>query len=242
MLRRPGLRLSHARGYRPPMLRAIRILSAFLAALLGSVWLFAWLTRAPNEGLGDAFLRQLARFTGADMPAPSAGGVQLPQGLTLGGPFTLTDQTGREVTERDFAGRFMLIYFGFTYCPDVCPTELGVMASALDLLGADADRITPALITIDPERDTPAQLADYVSRFHPRLIGLTGTPQQIAQAARAYRVYYAKVRPPNASDYLMDHSSFTYLVGPDGRVRQLFRPETPPESMAAAIRAQLRAN
>lgn len=223
------------------MLRAIRILSTLLAILMGGVWALAWFGRAPNEGLGEAFLRQLARFTGADMPAPSAGGVQLPQGLTLGGPFTLTDQTGREVTERDFAGRFMLIYFGFTYCPDVCPTELGVMASAIDILGDQGARVTPALITIDPERDTPAQLADYVSRFHPRMIGLTGTAQQVAQVARAYRVYYARVRPQGSGDYLMDHSSFTYLVGPDGRVRQLFRPETAPEAMAAAIRSHLAA-
>ncbi len=222
------------------MLRAIRILSVFLVALLGSVWAYAWVTRAPGEGIGGSFLRGLAAFTGADMPAPSAGGVQLPQGLTLGGPFTLTDQTGREVTERDFAGRFLLVYFGFTYCPDVCPTELGTMAAALDAMGPAAERVTPVFITIDPERDTPAAMGDYVSRFHPRMVGLSGTPQQIAQVARAYRVYYAKVRPRDAGDYLMDHSSFTYLVGPDGRVRQLFRPEMAPEAMAQAIQAQLR--
>ena len=224
------------------MLRAIRIVSTVLAVLIGGAWVVAWVTRAPNEGIGEAFLRQLSRFSGADMPTPSAGGVQLPQGLTLGGPFTLTDHTGREVTERDFAGRFMLIYFGFTYCPDVCPTELGIMANALEILGPAAERITPIMITIDPERDTPALMADYVSRFHPRIVGLSGTTQQISQVARAYRVYYNRVRPPGAGDYLMDHSSFTYLVGPDGRVRQLFRPEMAPEAMAAAIQAQLRAN
>jgi len=222
------------------MLRVIRILCLSLAAILGGVWVFAWVTRAPGEGMGDAFLRRLAGFTGADMPAPSSGGVQLPQGLTLGGPFTLTDQTGREVTERDFAGRYLLVYFGFTYCPDVCPTELGTIAAAIDSMGAMGERVTPVLITIDPERDTAAQLADYVSRFHPRMVGLTGTAQQIAQVARAYRVYYARVRPRDSSDYLMDHSSFTYLVGPDGRVRQLFRPEMPPEAMGQAVLAQMR--
>lgn len=222
------------------MLRVIRLVSLVLLLLLGIVWAVAWVARAPGENLAEALLRTLARFVGADMPTPSAGGVQLPQGLTLGGPFTLTDHTGREVTERDFAGRFLLVYFGFTYCPDVCPTELGTMAAAIDAMGAAGERVTPVLVTIDPERDTPAQLADYVSRFHPRMLGLTGTPQQVAQVARAYRVYYARARPRDAGDYLMDHSSFTYLVGPDGRVRQLFRPEMPPEAMAAATLAQLR--
>ena len=223
------------------MLKLIRIFALLLMAVLGGLWGLAWYVRAPGEAMGDAFLRQLAQFGGADMPAPSAGGVQLPQGIALGGPFSLQDHNGQRVTEGAFAGRLGLIYFGFTYCPDVCPTELGLMASALDLLGPDASRVLPVLITIDPARDTPAALADYVSRFHPALIGLTGTEEEIATAARAFRVYYRKIQPPGASDYLMDHSSFIYLVGPDGKVRQLFRPDTPPETIAAALRGQIRA-
>ena len=223
------------------MLKLIRIFALLLMAVLGGLWGLAWYVRAPGEAMGDAFLRQLAQFGGADMPAPSAGGVQLPQGIALGGPFSLQDHNGQRVTEGAFAGRLGLIYFGFTYCPDVCPTELGLMASALDLLGPDASRVLPVLITIDPARDTAAALADYVSRFHPALIGLTGTEEEIATAARAFRVYYRKIQPPGASDYLMDHSSFIYLVGPDGKVRQLFRPNTPPETIAAALRGQLRA-
>jgi protein SCO1/2 len=222
------------------MLKMIRIFAFLLLAILGGLWGLAWYMRAPNEAMGDAFLRQLAQFGGADMPAPSAGGVQLPQGLALGGAFSLQDHTSQRVTERAFAGKLGLIYFGFTYCPDVCPTELGLMASALDLLGPDAARVLPVLITIDPARDTAEALADYVSRFHPALRGFTGTDEEIATAARAFRVYYRKVNPPGASDYLMDHSSFIYLVGPDGRVRQLFRPNTPPETIAAAIKGQLR--
>ena len=223
------------------MLKLIRIFALLLMAVLGGLWGLAWYVRAPGEAMGDAFLRQLAQFGGADMPAPSAGGVQLPQGIALGGAFSLQDHNGQRVTEGAFAGRLGLIYFGFTYCPDVCPTELGLMASALDLLGPDASRVLPVLITIDPARDTAAALADYVSRFHPALIGLTGTEEEIAIAARAFRVYYRKIQPPGASDYLMDHSSFIYLVGPDGKVRQLFRPNTPPETIAAAIRGQIRA-
>ncbi|WP_198373701.1 SCO family protein [Roseomonas rosulenta] len=223
------------------MIRTIRVLSVLLVLLLGGLWALAWFGRATGESVADAFLRRIASLTGTEMPAPSAGGIQLAQGVALGGPFTLVDQTGRTVTERDFAGRPMLVYFGFTYCPDVCPTELGTIAAALDAMGPAGERVTPVFITIDPERDTPAAMADYVSRFHPRMVGLTGSAEQVAQAARAYRVYYAKVRPRDSSDYLMDHSSFIYFVGPDGRVRSLFRPETTPEAIAAAITSQLRA-
>jgi protein SCO1/2 len=223
------------------MIRTIRIVAVLLVLLLGGVWAVAWVGRAPGESVADAFLRRVAMLTGGEMPAPSLGGIQLAQGVSLGGPFSLVDHTGRAVTERDFAGRALLVYFGFTYCPDVCPTELGTIAAAIDAMGPAGERVTPVLVTIDPERDTPAALADYVARFHPRMVGLTGSAEQIAQAARAYRVYYAKVRPRDSSDYLMDHSSFIYFVGPDGRVRSLFRPETAPEAIAAAVSAQLRA-
>ena len=224
------------------MTRAIRFIAVFLVILLAGAWATAWFLREPGDSIADAFLRQMARLTGSDMPAPSAGGVQLAQGVALGGAFTLVDHTGRTVTERDFAGRPMLVYFGFTYCPDVCPTELGTIAAALDAMGEAGERVTPVFITIDPERDSPAAMADYVTRFHPRMVGLTGSADQIARAARAYRVYYAKVQPRDSASYLMDHSSFIYLVGADGRVRSLFRPETPPEAIATAVRAQLRAS
>ncbi len=222
------------------MLRIVRLLVLFLILLLGGVWAYAWATRAPGEGLAEAFAGRLGQFFGgAQMPVPSAGGIQLPQGVTLGGPFNLTDQTGRTVTEKDYAGRWMLIYFGYTFCPDVCPTELGTMAAALDTMGTAGEQVVPVFISVDPQRDTPDQLADYVGRFHPRMQGLTGTPEQVAEVARRYRVYYAKVQRPEMTDYLMDHSSFIYLVGPDSRVRALFRPEMRPEDIAAAISAQL---
>jgi len=222
------------------MLQAVRILALLVILALGGLWGWAWLARSEDESLADSFSRRAALLLGHDAPAPSAGGVQMPQGMVLGGPFSLMDHTGRAVTEADFAGRFMLVYFGFTYCPDVCPTELGTIAAALDALEGQGERVTPVLITIDPERDTPEALADYVSRFHPRMVGLTGTAQQVAAVARAYRVFYARVQRPEMSQYLMDHSSFIYLVGPDGRVRALFRPDTSPEAIAQAVRGQLR--
>ena len=155
----------------------------------------------------------------------------------IGGPFTLTDQTGRTVTDKTYAGKFELVYFGYTYCPDACPTDLQVMTTALNMLGDSAKQVQPIFITIDPERDTAAVMADYVSHFHPSFIGLTGTPEQTAAAAEAYRVYYKKA--PSAVDggaYLMDHSSYTYLMGPDGGFLENFAPGTDPEDMALRIR------
>lgn len=225
------------------MLHFIRYASLALLLLMGGLWAYAWMTKSPQETLGEAFASRLAAVFGQQMPMPSGagGGLQLPPGLHLGGPFRLIDHHGRPVTEADFAGRWLLVYFGFTWCPDVCPTELGTIAAALDAMGEAGEQVTPVLITIDPERDTPEKLADYVDRFHPRMVGLTGTAEQIAEVARRYRVFYARVnRPDQGGDYTMDHSAFIYLTGPDARVRALFRPETSPEAIAAATLAQLR--
>ena len=135
----------------------------------------------------------------------------------VGGPFTLVDHTGKTVTDQDFRGRFMLVYFGFTHCPDVCPSGLQVMAAALDKLGAKAEQVTPILMTVDPDRDTPEQLASYVPSFHPRLVGLTGTPEQVAAALKAYRVYAKKVEDPkSAAGFTFDHTSLIYLMDRNG--------------------------
>ncbi len=138
-------------------------------------------------------------------------------GPTVGGPFTLVDSSGHTVTDRDFRGKYLLVYFGYTYCPDVCPTTLNAVAAALDKLGKQADRLQPLFITVDPRRDTPAVMQQYTAAFTPRLLGLTGTPAQIAAAAKEYHVYYAEHRTgPGPNDYSMDHSSILYLMGPDG--------------------------
>jgi protein SCO1/2 len=167
------------------------------------------------------------------------GSSGIPAGVSVGGPFSLTDDHGHAVTDQTYRGRWVLIYFGYTFCPDVCPTELQTIASALDKLGPEAKSVVPLFITVDPERDTPAALANYVKLFDDRLIGLTGTSEQIAAVARAYRVYYAKVTPKDSTTYLMDHSSFVYLVGPDGKLRALFRPGESAQELAYAIRARM---
>ncbi|MDP6344208.1 MAG: SCO family protein [Alphaproteobacteria bacterium] len=157
----------------------------------------------------------------------------------IGGPFELVDHRGRTVRESDFRGAHLLIFFGYTYCPDVCPTELQKMSAAMDLLGDAGDKVRPILISIDPERDTVAVLADYVANFHPRLIGLTGSVEQVAVAAKAYRAYYAKAPADDEGDYLVDHSSFIYFMGPDGKYLSHFSPTSTPEAMAEKIRSLL---
>jgi cytochrome oxidase Cu insertion factor (SCO1/SenC/PrrC family) len=158
----------------------------------------------------------------------------------VGGPFTLTDHTGKRVTDQDFRGKFVLMFFGFTNCPDVCPTALQVMAAALDKLGRNAERITPVLVSVDPEHDTPLVLAAYVASFHPRLVGLTGSQSEIDAIAKAYRVYVKKVPDPKSTaGYTMDHSSIIYVMGPDGAYRSHFTHATSPDVMAGRLSGML---
>lgn len=151
----------------------------------------------------------------------------------IGGPFELTDHTGKRVTDQDFRGRYALVFFGFTFCPDVCPSALQVMSAALDKIGSKAERITPLFVSVDPERDTPAQLATYVQSFHPRLVGLTGSPDDIAKVVMAYRVYAKKVEDPKSTaGYTYDHSSIIYVMNPDGSYRTHFAHTTNVDAMA----------
>ncbi len=137
----------------------------------------------------------------------------------IGGAFTMIDHTGKTVTEKDYLGSYVLVYFGFTYCPDICPTELQVMTEALNMLSKkQSSQVKILLVSIDPERDTPKQLASYVSNFHANTIGLTGSAEQVKKMAKVYRAYYNKVPDKNNPDgYTMDHSSIIYLMGPDGK-------------------------
>jgi cytochrome oxidase Cu insertion factor (SCO1/SenC/PrrC family) len=152
-----------------------------------------------------------------------------------GGPFALVDHNGKPRKQADFEGKLLLIYFGFTYCPDVCPTDLQAIGSALDQLGKTGEPVQPLFITLDPDRDTAQHLANYVSSFHPRLIGLTGDANAIRQAARAYKVYYAKV-PTAGGDYTIAHSGYIYLMDRAGKYLGFFPPGTPPDRMADVIR------
>ncbi len=166
---------------------------------------------------------------------------------SIGGSFSLTDHTGRRVTDADFRGKFLLVFFGYTYCPDVCPTAMANVSLVMEALGEDADAVQPLFISIDPQRDDPAEMADFVGQFDPRIIGLTGTPEEIAEVARKYRVYYRKVTAKELGeessgddqDYLMDHSAYLYLMGPDGQFLEVFTHTQDPAEIARAIRAAI---
>ncbi|MAW86248.1 MAG: electron transporter [Phyllobacteriaceae bacterium] len=138
--------------------------------------------------------------------------------------FSLIDHNGNRVTEADFLGRWQLVFFGFTHCPDVCPTTLAYMANVLDRLGEEVERVAPIFITVDPSRDTPEVMAEYVQAFHPKLVGLTGSEAEVAAAAQSFRVYYEKMEEETAPDgYLMAHSGHIYLMTPEGRFEDVFR-------------------
>lgn len=194
--------------------RLITVLLAVLALLLAGVWYLS-----ENRNTQDA----------------GAQGEVL-----IGGPFRLVDESGKTVTDEDFRGKFMLVYFGYTYCPDVCPTELQNMTAAMADLGSKASQVVPVFITVDPERDTVQVMSDYVKHFMPGLVGLTGTPEQVASVAKTYRVFFQKVTDEGATGgYSMDHSSIVYLMGPDGRFVEHFGPGTTPQQMAEGIRKYL---
>lgn len=190
-----------------------------------------------------ALILMIAAAIGTHALMSQRGGEPAGQGTPLvGGPFSLIDQDGRRVTETDFRGKFMLVFFGFTHCPDICPTELQVMTAARAMLGPGAERVTPVFISIDPERDTPEVLKAYVENFGPELQGLTGSPEEIAAVARAYRVHYAKAaNPASPEDYLMDHTSIIYLMGPDGSFVKHFAYTTDVTALAAGLREALAA-
>jgi protein SCO1 len=156
----------------------------------------------------------------------------------IGGPFRLTDQDGRRVSDQDLRGKPFLVFFGYTHCPDVCPTTLFDLSEVLRSLGPDADRVGAAFITVDPERDTSAALKDYLSSFDPHLRGLTGDADAIRAVTKAYRVYYKKI-PLEGGDYTMDHTALVYLMSKDGHFIAPFNVKRPPEVAAAELRKYL---
>lgn len=161
------------------------------------------------------------------------------ESVPIGGPFTLVSHEGQTVTDQDFRGRYMLIYFGYSYCPDVCPVELSKMTRALEILDEDKialDTVQPLFITVDPERDTVEQMARYVSLFHPKLMGLTGSVKQMKQATDAYRVYAKKSGDVDSDAYLMDHASMILLMGPDGQFVDFFSSRETAENIADSLR------
>jgi protein SCO1/2 len=175
----------------------------------------------------------------AAAPKPPAHPVQQGQ-VAIGGPFSLVDPAGQRKTEKDFAGKPMLVFFGFTHCPDICPSGLQILTVALNSLGDRAKDLTPVFVSIDPERDTPAVLGEYLKSFHPRIVGLTGSAAEVQAATKTYRVYAQKVpNAANPNDYNVDHSAFFYLMDKDGRYVQHFPHSVDAEKLSQALRAAL---
>ena len=156
----------------------------------------------------------------------------------IGGPFQLTDQTGQTVTEKSLVGRPTIIFFGYTHCPDVCPTSLFEISEVLKAMGSDADRVNAYFVSVDPERDTAAAMKDYLSSFDPHLKGLTGDPQAVAKVLSAYRVYAKKV-PLKDGDYTMDHTALVYLMDRDGQFVSPFNLKRTPEEAAKDLKRYL---
>jgi protein SCO1/2 len=167
----------------------------------------------------------------------TASAPQMTRSLTgaIGGPFTLTASDGRTVTDETFRGKWLLIYFGYTSCPDACPTALNNMGVALDRLGAEAVSLQPVFITIDPKRDTQEALAEYLKSFDPHIVALTGTEQQIAAVVKEYHIY-VEVQPGSGSDYLVNHSSFFYLINRNGKFVNIVHGEASGEELADKVR------
>ena len=184
-----------------------------------------------------ALWARLALCLLASIPAQAA------ETATLGGSFNLVDQDGTPRTDAYYRGSYPLIYFGFTHCPDLCPRSLGTMGAAIDQLAArapaKAQRVVPILITVDPERDNVAVMKEYVARFHPRLVGLTGPAEEIERATRSYGAFYAPV-PEHDGGYAMDHSGFIVLMGPDGEYLTHFESNVGPDEIAAALDRRVR--
>lgn len=212
-----------------PHVRILLVLSAFVAGLVLTTGLVLLATGRLSGGARQAGGGSLQAL----LPTASA-----PQAAAIGGPFELTDQNGRTVTEEDFKGQPTLVFFGFTHCPDICPTTMFDLSEVMRALGPDADRARGVFVTIDPERDTQGALKDYMQSFDPHLSALTGDADAIAKIAREYRVYYKKV-PLDDGSYTMDHTTIVYLMDKSGRFVRPFSLKRTPEAAAADLRAYL---
>lgn len=191
---------------------------ALIGAVLAAEWIWI-LSRLGNE---------------ASKPSP----VSMAPAKPPGGSFSLVDHEGKTRTNENFRGEYVVLVFGYTFCPDVCPTTLHRVVETLDMLGAEGGAVQPVFVSVDPRRDTPDVLADYVSAIDPRLIGLTGSPAQVAEMARQFRVYYS-VPEAGEIEYMIDHSAFIYLLSPNGDTLSYFKHDIPAEDLATAIRSAM---
>ena len=207
-------------------MRALQITLAVIVGLLLAAFLVVWQVSEDKGRITS--MREAASGVEPHQVIP-------PHTTQIGGPFTLMNQDNKYVTDADYRGKYLLVYFGYTYCPDLCPTGLQSIAHALDQLGPDANKVQALYITIDPDRDTTAKLKEYVNSFHPSIVGLTGSKEQIAAVASAYQVYYKKGEQVDEHDYVMDHSSLIYLMDPDGHFITTYDEEVDPKAIVKGL-------
>ena len=208
--------------------------------MIGTLRTIRWITLGliVVAALGMAVLKFRPRG-GPVAEVASAGTVSVPADVAIGGPFHLIDDKGHEVTDADYRGRWMLVFFGYTNCPDECPLTLQKMATALGNIGPLAERVAVLFITVDPARDTPARLASYLANFDTRIVGLTGNDEQIAATAKAYRVYYSPAEHEKSGADIVGHSTFIYLMNPTGEFDALLPSDVDADKLAVILRAKL---
>ena len=203
--------------------RALALLAVILAAAAGAY--FHLRNDVPAQGARAGAARLMNDLMSGKVP--------------VGGPFTLADPDGRRRSLSDFRGKMVLLYFGYTYCPDVCPTDLMSVGNLIRSLGPEGNLLQPVFVTLDPERDTREVLRAYATNFHPRFVSLSGTEDEVRRVATSYKVFFEKVTPPGVNTYLIDHSAYVFLLDREGRFITLFPPGTPQERMAVMVREQL---
>src|SRR5713101_7326742 len=206
----------------PAALRGWRALVLLAVALIGGAAAFLHFREKPAE---ETRREGAARLMNELMSGKAP----------VGGPFTLEDQYGKRRGLADFRGKLVLLYFAYTFCPDVCPTDLAAMAQAIRTLDAEGNALQPIFVTLDPERDTREILRNYAAAFHPRFVALSGSEEEVRRVATAYKIYFEKVRPPGSSVYLIDHMAFVFLLDRDGRYVAFFPPGTSAERMAVMV-------
>lgn len=211
----------------PAALRGWRALILLAVALAGAAVAFFYY---PREKPAEEVRRAEAARLMNDLMSGKA---------RVGGPFTLTDQNGNARSLADYRGKLVLLYFGYTFCPDVCPADLLAIGNLVKALGKDGEAVQPVFVTLDPERDTQAILHDYAAAFHPRFVALRGSEQETRRIATAYKVYYEKVKPPGSSTYVIDHTAFIFLLDREGRYVAFFPPGTTVERMTVMMREAL---
>lgn len=217
------------------------LLASLAAIAVAAVLVWMRLADAPGEGAATGVATSGVPADAAQNRADAGPGFT--PGVETGGAFTLTDHTGESYALSDLPTPYALIYFGYSYCPDVCPAELQDMSLALEEMApARAEKITPLFVSVDPERDTPEVLAGYVGHFHERMVGLTGAPAEIADVAADYRVHYEKTGDTDGDDYLVDHTSYYYLVARDGTLQRMFMPKADIAALSEAVAAAVKAD